>query len=206
VYPAGKSVYLNLWLTDYNNNPVNDVFVAIAFELPNGTFSYFFAAFVQNGLYSSQFMPSYYRGAGRINGIFIVLRNEEYAGTFASISFTLYVPEQPTTTDGISRLLSMAQVAVISALGIFGAAIGGLTWSKRRKGKRLRVPEVDLALTQDIDNTMNRFLAAFVQIEGVIKNEDIDRIQKIESIRAMMSLLEEAKKDFEKLSEKIGGV
>ncbi len=205
-YPLGKSVYLNLWVTDFAGSPVDNLFVAIAFQLPNGSLAYFYAAPVENGLYSSQFLPYYCSEPGRVNGIFIIVRNEEYAGTFASVSFDLYVPTTSTTTQGPGRILSMAQIAFISSTSIFGAFIIGIVWNKRRQGKRLRIPEVDTTLTQDIDNTMNRFLAAFVQIEGVIKSEELDRVQKVESLRAMMNLLEDAKKDFEKLSEKVGGV
>ena len=206
LYPLGKSVYLNLWVTDFAGGPVDNLFVAIAFHLPNGSLAYFFAAAVGNGLYSSQFLPAYCHEPGRVDGIFIIVKSEDYAGTFASVSFNLYLPATSTTTEVSGRILSMPQIAFISSVSVFGAFIIGIVWNKRRQGKRLRIPDVDTTLTQDIDNTMNRFLAAFVQIEGVIKSDELDRVQKVESLRAMMNLLEDAKKDFEKLSEKVGGV
>ncbi|MHA2359165.1 MAG: S8 family serine peptidase [Candidatus Thorarchaeota archaeon] len=90
LYETGRSVYVNLELEDYYGNPVDDLFVAIAYELPNGSLAFFIAGFVEEGLYSSQFTPSYWRSEGRINGIFIVLGDENYAMTYASISFYLY--------------------------------------------------------------------------------------------------------------------
>ncbi|MEM2143248.1 MAG: S8 family serine peptidase, partial [Candidatus Thorarchaeota archaeon] len=205
-YPVGKSVYLSLRLTDIRGHPVNDLFVAVAFELPNGSLTYFFAAFVENGLYASQFMPSYYRDEGRVNCIFIVLTTAEYAGTFASTKFWLYVVEPPPQPPPIERILTMPQVAIIVSSSIFGVTTASILANRRRLRRQLRIPEVDLFLGQDIDNTMNKFLAAFVQMEGVIRNEDLDRVQKVESLRAMMKMMDDAKRDFKRISKRVGGV
>ncbi|MHA1741066.1 MAG: S8 family serine peptidase [Candidatus Thorarchaeota archaeon] len=205
-YPVGRSVFINLQILDYHGNPVNDLTVVVIFQLPNGSQSFFFAGFVENGLYTSQFAPSYWRDEGRINGIFFILRTEEYAGTFASISFWFYRPPSTNSTATEGWKLTMPQVAVITAISIFGGVLAALVWNRARRKRRLRVPEVDTTLAQDIDNTLNRLLAAFVQIEELIRQEDLDRIQKVETVRGMMRVLDKAVEEFEKVSDRVGGV
>ena len=206
MYPVGESVYLNLVLSDVDGNPVNDLFVAIVYELPNGNLSYFIAGFVERGLYSSQFPSGSWNSAGRINGIFIILGDEDYAMTYASVYFFLY--ELPPTTPTVDPLkwLTMPQVALITSIGIFGTLIGGLVQNRRRMKKRLRIPEIDSDLRREIDNTLNTLLAAFAQLEELIKREDLDRIQKVEALRVLMQSIEEGKKMFEHVSDKVGGV
>ncbi len=206
LYSVGRSVYLNLRVTDYYGNPVDDLFVAIAFELPNGNLTFFIAGFIQEGLYSSQFAPSYWNDEGRINGIFIILRDKDYAGTYASISFEFYKPEPTTAPITEPDFLTLAEVAFISAIGGFGALIVGLIWNRRKRSKAYRIPELDSDLTQNIDNALNTLFAAFIQIEELIKREDMDRIEKVESIRGMMKGLERARKEFERVSNEVGGV
>jgi subtilisin family serine protease len=206
LYPVGRSVYLNLNVTDFYGEPVNDLFVAIAFELPDGNLSFFIAGFVESGLYTSQFTPSSWAREGRVNGIFIILREKEYAGTYASISFEFYKPPPTNGTTTEPGILSLAQVAFISAIGGFGALMVGLAWNRRKRSKTYRIPELDAQLVQNIDNALNTLLAAFVQIEELIKREDMDRIEKVESIRGMMKGLQRARKEFEKVSKKVGGV
>ncbi len=205
-YVVGQSVYLQLRLYDYRGRPANDLFVAIAYELPNGSLAYFFAGFVGDGLYSSQFMPSYYRSAGCINGIFIVLRNAEYAGTFASVRFELYVPTAPNATDTTGRLLTLPQIALISSVSTFGTLSVLTLWNRARRGRRLRIPEVDMELVHAIDNTMNMLLAVSVQIEDLVRNEQLDRLEKVEAMRPLMTSIENAKKNFENVSKMVGGV
>jgi subtilisin family serine protease len=204
-YPVGRSVYLNLDVSDYNGEPVDDLFVVIIFELPNGSLAFFIAGSVENGLYSSQFLPSYWRSSGRINGIFMVL-DEDYAPTFASVSFYFIEPDIPTTTDEPWQFLTMVQVAFFSSMGIFGAVMIQAYISKRRKKKQMRIIEVDPVLTSQIDNTLNTMLAAFVQIEDLIRREDLDRVQKVEALRVLMEHLERARKMFRDVSDKVGGV
>ncbi len=206
MYPVGESVYVNLVLKDINGNPVNDLFVAIVYELPNGNLSYFIAGFVEKGLYSSQFAPGSWNSAGRINGIFIILGDENHAMTYASVYFFLY--ELPPTTPTVDpfKWLTMPQVAFITSIGIFGTLIGGLVYNRRRMKKRLRIPEIDGDLRREIDNTLNTLLAAFAQLEELIKREDLDRIQKVEALRVLMQSIEEGKKMFERVSDKVGGI
>jgi hypothetical protein len=205
-YPAGQSVYLNLDVTDYYGNPVNDLFVAIAFELPNGTLAFFIAGFVGNGLYSSQFIPTYWNDDGVVHGIFIILGEEDYANTYAGITFELYDPNVTTPPPGPGPLLTLAQVAIVASLGIFFALIFGLIYNRRRQGKRMRIVEIDTELVREIDNTLNTLLAAFTQIELLIQREDLDRLQKIEALRSLMVTVEEGRRLFEKVSDKVGGV
>jgi subtilisin family serine protease len=205
-YQAGLSVYVNLELTDYDGNPVNDLFIAIAYELPNGSLSFFIAGFVEDGLYSSQFAPIYWRRAGRINGIFLILGDENYAMTYASVSFYLYELEPTTTPPPPFVLLTMAELALITSLVIFGGVIGVLYWNRRRMRRRLRIPEIEPELVREIDNTLSALLAAFTQLEDLIRREDIDRIQKVEALRVLMQDIEEGRKMFDRVSEKIGGV
>ncbi|MFX0107732.1 MAG: DUF4350 domain-containing protein, partial [Candidatus Hodarchaeota archaeon] len=205
-YEAGKSVYLNVHITDYFGDPVNDLFVAIAFELPNGSLTFFIAGFVEDGLYSSQFASGYWESEGTIHGIFVILGGEEYANTFAGISFNLYEPESPTTTGGPSGFLSMPQIALITSVGIFGGFIVSMFTYRSRRRKRMRIAEIEPDLVRDIDNALNVLLAAFTQIEHLIQREDLDRIQKIESLRSLMVTIEEGRKLFEQVSEKVGGV
>ncbi len=204
-YEAGKSVYINLFLKDYYGNPVNDLFVAIAFELPNGTFAYFIAGFVEKGQYTTQFTPDYWRGAGRINGIFIIL-DDEYANTFASIYFTLYVKETPSPTHGGTAILTMSQIAAISSISIFSVVLISQVVSRYRKKKRYRIPDLNEDLIREIDNMLNTLLAVVKQIDDMIQREDIDRIEKIEMLRGLIVGLHEAEKVFREVSEKIGGV
>ncbi len=205
-YPVGRSVFLNLLVRDYYGRPANDLTVVIVFQLPNGSDAYFYAGFVENGLYSSQFAPSYWRDEGRINGIFLILRTEDYAGTFASISFSFYrPPTNPQPTSG-GRVLTMPQIATITGVGVFGAVTVGLAWNRARRRRRLRVPIVDETLAQDIDNMLNQLLAAFVQIEELIRQPGMERVEKVETIRGMMDLLHRALEEFERISGRIGGV
>ncbi|MHA2378955.1 MAG: S8 family serine peptidase [Candidatus Thorarchaeota archaeon] len=206
IYQTGVSVYLNLHVTDYHGQPANDLFVAIVFELPNGSLAFFIAGFVENGLYSSQFIPAYWSSSGRINAIFIMLGGEEYANAYASVSFDLYLPDITTTTTDPDNWLTMAQIALISSVGIFGSLVIGLILYRSRRGKRLRIVEIDTELVREIDNTLNTLLAAFTQIEYLIQREDLDRIQKVEALRGLMATLEEGRKMFEKISDKVGGV
>jgi len=207
LYEAGRSVYVNLKLTDYYGNPADDLFVAIAYELPNGNLTFFIAGFVEDGLYSSQFTPSEWNSEGRINGIFIILGDENYAMTYASVSFDLYVNPPTTTTPFTPQMgLTLAQIAFITSIGIFGGLIGFLVLNRRRMKRRLRVPEIQPELVREIDNTLNNLLAAFMQLEELIQREDLDRIQKIEALRVLMSDIEEGRKMFDKVSDKIGGV
>jgi hypothetical protein len=205
-YQVGRSVYVNLELSDYYGNPVNDLFVAIAYELPNGSLTFFIAGFVEDGLYSSQFAPSYWREEGRINGIFLILGSEDYAMTYASVSFYMYEVEPPTTTPPPITLLTMAELALITSFAIFGGLIVFLVWNRRRMKKRLRIPEIDDELVREIDNTLSALLAAFTQLEELIQREDIDRIQKIEALRVLMEDIEMGRKMFEGVSKKVGGV
>jgi len=81
--------------------------------------------------------------AGRINGIFIILGDENYAMTYASVYFFLYdVPPPPPPDEGFVWL-TMPQVAFITSIGIFGTLIGGLVYNRRRMRRRLRIPEID---------------------------------------------------------------
>jgi subtilisin family serine protease len=206
-YQTGISVYLNLQVTDYYGQPVNDLFVAVVFELPNESLAFFIAGFVENGLYSSQFIPAYWNSPGRINAIFIMLGNEDYASAYASVSFDLYSPDVTTTTTTDPDIwLTMAQIALISSVGVFGGLIIGLMLYRSRRGKRLRIAEIDTELVREIDNTLNTLLAAFTQIEYLIQREDLDRIQKVEALRGLMVTLEQGRKMFEKISDKVGGV
>ncbi|TFG13576.1 hypothetical protein EU537_05830 [Candidatus Thorarchaeota archaeon] len=204
-FPVGKSVYVNLKVWDYYGDPVDDLTVAIAFELPNGNFSYFIAGFVEDGLYSSQFLPSYWSSNGTINGIFIVLR-EEYAGTYASVTFELYTTPPTNGTRNGEPLFTLVQVAFVTSIGIFGVVLVGLAWNKYRRGVRLRIPEIDTELGQDIDNTLNMLLAVFTQMEDVIQRDDLDRIQKIEALRSLMVSMEKAQEEYEDVSDRVGGV
>ncbi|MFX1332704.1 MAG: S8 family serine peptidase, partial [Promethearchaeota archaeon] len=205
-YPAGQSVYLNLDVMDYYGNPVNDLFVAIVFELPNGTLAFFIAGFVGNGLYSSQFIPTYWNGTGVVHGIFIIIGEEEYANTYAGITFELYEPDVTTPPPGPGGLLTLAQVAAIASVSIFFALIVGLIYNRRRRGKRMRIVEIDMELVREIDNALNTLLAAFTQIQLLIQREDLDRLQKIEALRGLMVTVEEGRRLFEKVSDKVGGV
>ena len=204
LYEVGKSVYINLDVTDYYGEPVNDLLVAVAFELPNGNLSFFIAGFVENGLYSTQFMPSYWNEEGTIYAIFIILR-DEYAGTYASISFDFYKPDAANTTSEPAPLLTLVQVAYITSFGIFGAVIIGLFWSRKRRGKRYRIPEIDTALGHDIDNTLNMLMATISMMNELINRDDVDKIQKIEAMRSLMENLARARKHFDDVSDRIGG-
>lgn len=204
-YPVGRSVYLNLDVSDYIGEPVEDLFVVIVFELPNGSLAFFIAGSVENGLYSSQFLPIYWKSSGRINCIFMVL-DEDYAPTFASVSFYFMEPDTPTPTDEPWQFLTMVEIAFLSSMGIFGAVMIQTYVSKRRKKKQMRIVEVDPVLTSQIDNTLNTMLAAFVQIEDLIRREDLDRVQKVEALRVLMEHLERARKMFRDVSDKVGGV
>ena len=205
-YQVGRSVYVNLELTDVDGNPVNDLFVAIAYDLPNGNLSFFIAGFVEDGLYSSQFTPSSWSEEGRINGIFLVLGDENYAMTYASVSFFMYELEPTTPPPPPFVFLTMAELALLTSLGIFGSLIGYLVWNRRRMRKRLRIPEIDTELGREIDNTLSSLLAAFTQLEDLIQREDLDRIQKIEALRVLMQDIEEGRKMFDRVSDKVGGV
>jgi subtilisin family serine protease len=205
-YPAGQSVYLNLDVTDYYGNPVNDLFVAIVFELPNGTLAFFIAGFVGNGLYSSQFIQTYWNDPGVIHGIFIILGEEHYANTYAGITFELYEPDVTTPPPGPDVFLTLAQVATIASVSIFFTLIVGLIYNRRRQRKRMRIVEIDTELVREIDTTLNTLLAAFTQIELLIQREDLDRLQKIEALRSLMVTVEEGRKLFEIVSDKVGGV
>ena len=206
LYPVGRSVYVNLELSDYYGNPVNDLFIAIAYELPNGSLTFFIAGFVEDGLYSSQFAPTYWKSEGRINGIFLILGGEDYAMTYASVSFYLYEVQPTTPPPPPFRLLTMAELALITSLLIFGSLIGYLVWNRRRMRRRLRIPEIEPELVREVDNTLNALLAAFTQLEELIRREDLDRVQKIEALRILMEDIEVGRKMFERVSEKIGGV
>jgi len=205
-YQVGRSVYVNLELTDYNGNPVNDLFVAIAYELPNGSLTFFIAGFVEDGLYSSQFASSYWNEEGKINGIFLILGDEDYAMTYASVSFYLYKLEPTTPPPPPFVLLTMAELALLTSIGIFGGLIGYLFWNRRRMKKRLKIPEIDTELVREIDNTLSALLAAFTMLEDLIQREDLDRIQKIETLRILMQDIDEGRKMFNRVSDKIGGV
>lgn len=205
-YPVGRSVFLNLEVEDVGGNPVDDLTVVIIFELPNGSQAFFFAGFVQDGLYTSQFAPSYWKDEGRINGIFFILKTEEYAGTFASISFEFYRPSHTNNTPTGGPLFTMPQMAFLTFTGVFGSTLLALVWNRRRRRRRLKVPEIDRTLAEDIDNTLNMMRAAFIQIESMMDAGDVDRIQKVEMIRGMMNVLDKALEEFDKVSGRIGGV
>ncbi|MFQ5832487.1 MAG: S8 family serine peptidase [Candidatus Thorarchaeota archaeon] len=205
-YQTGLSVFLNLYVTDYDGQPVNDLFVAIVFELPNGSLAFFIAGFVEDGLYSSQFVPSYWNSSGRINGIFIILGGEDYATTYASVTFELFEPDITTTTTTDGFPLTMAQIALISTVSVFSGLVIGLLLYRSRRRKRMRIIEIDAELVREIDNTLNTLLAAFTQIEDLIQREDLDRIQKIEALRGLMDTLEQGGKMFDRISDKVGGV
>jgi hypothetical protein len=205
-YPFDKSVYLNLKLTNVNGDPVNDMFVAIVYDLPDGNLSFFIAGFVEDGLYSSQFAPRTWKEEGRIHGIFIVMGDENYAMTYASVSFDIYIPETEPGPGEPFIWLTMSQLALATAVSVFGTLIVGLVYNRRRMNRRLRIPEIDTELSRDIDSTLNALLAAFTQLEELIKRDDIDRIQKIEMLRVLMQSLEEGRKMFDRVSDRVGGV
>ncbi|TFH08091.1 MAG: hypothetical protein E4H14_07130 [Candidatus Thorarchaeota archaeon] len=206
MYPYDKSVYLNLYLTDVNGNPVDNLFVAIVYELPDGNLSFFIAGFVVDGLYSSQFAPYTWTSEGRIHGIFLVLGDENYAMTYASISFNVFSPPVIPGPGDPFVWLTMAQLAFVTSTGIFGSLIFGLIYNKRRMKRRLRIPEIDTELSRDIDSTLNALLAAFTQLEELIKREDLDQIQKVETLRVLMQSFEEGRKMFDRVSDRVGGI
>jgi hypothetical protein len=205
-YPVDESVYLNLYLTDINGEPVDDLFVAIVYELPNGNLSFFIAGFVMDGLYSSQFAPGTWDSDGRINGIFIVMGDENYAMTYASVAFDVYVPDTGPGPTEPFVWLTMSQLAFVTSVTIFGSLIVGLVYNRRRMKRRLRIPEIDTELSREIDTTLNALLAAFTQLEELIKREDLDRIQKIEALRVLMESIEEGRKMFDRVSDRVGGI
>jgi subtilisin family serine protease len=204
-YPIGKSVYINLYVFDYTGEPVGDLTVLIIYQLPNGSIAFFIAGYVENGLYGTQFTPNYWKNDGIIHGIFIIL-GEGYASTYASITFELYVPPTSPTSTSPFSFLTMFQVALISSVGIFSALILGLVFYNKRRKKKYRIPELDSQLTMEIDNTLNTLLAAFMQIEELIRREDLDRVEKVELLRVLMESLEQARKMFNDISDKVGGV
>ena len=206
MYPYNKSVFLNLYLTDVNGDPVDDLFVAIVYELPDGNLSFFIAGFVVDGLYSSQFAPSTWTSEGKINGIFIIMGDENYAMTYASVSFSIYIPPIDPGPGDPFVWLTMSQLAFVTATGVFGSLIFGLIYNKRRMKRRLRIPEIDTELSRDIDSTLNALLAAFTQLEELIKREDLDQIQKIEALRVLMQSIEEGRKMFDRVSDRVGGI
>ena len=206
LYPNDQSVYLNLDVTDVHGNPVDDLFVAIVYELPDGSLSFFIAGYVVNGQYTSQFSPSSWGSDGRINGIFIIMGDENYAMTYASIVFDVYVPPSESGPDEPIIWLTMPQLALITSVAIFGSLIGGLVYNKRRMNRRLKIPEIDIELGREIDTTLNALLAAFTQLEELIKRDDLDRIQKIEALRVLMQSIEEGRKMFDRVSDRVGGI
>ena len=206
LYPNDQSVYINLDVTDIHGNPVDDLFVAIVYELPDGNLSFFIAGFVVNGQYTSQFAPGSWSLDGRINGIFIIMGDENYAMTYASIVFDVYIPPSEPGPDDPIIWLTMPQLAFITSIAIFGSLIGGLTLNRRRMKRRLRILEIDTELAHEIDTTLNALLAAFTQLEELIKREDLDRIQKIEALRVLMESIEEGRKMFDRVSDRVGGV
>ena len=126
--------------------------------------------------------------------------------TYASVSFDLFVVEPPASPPPPFVFLTMAELALITSFGIFGAMIGYLYWNRKRMKKRLRIPEIDTELGREIDNTLSSLLAAFMQLEDLIQREDLDRIQKIEALRVLMQDIEEGRKLFDRVSDKVGGV
>ena len=72
--------------------------------------------------------------------------------------------------------------------------------------RRLRIPEIDIELSRDIDSTLNALLAAFTQLEELIKREDLDQIQKIEALRVLMESIAEGRKMFDRVSDRVGGI
>jgi len=206
MYPIDKSVYLNLYVTDVNGDPVNDLFVAIVYELPDGNLTFFIAGYVMDGLYSSQFAPGNWHDEGRINGIFIIMGDENYAMTYASVAFNLYIPPTEAGPGDPFIWLTMPQLALITSVCIFGGLIGGLIYNRGRMKKRLRIPEIDTELGRDIDSTLNALLAAFTQLQELIRRDDLDRIQKIEALRVLMDSIEEGRKMFDRVSDRVGGV
>ncbi|MBE0525446.1 MAG: hypothetical protein IH631_00785 [Candidatus Thorarchaeota archaeon] len=206
LYSIDRSVYLNLQVSDVNGNPVDDLFVAIVYELPDGNLSFFIAGFVDDGLYSSQFGARTWEEEGRIHGIFIILGTEDYAMTYASISFDMFVPPIEPGPGEPFAWLTMSQLALVTSVGIFGSLIVGLFQNRRRMKKRLRIPEIDTELGREIDTTLNALLAAFTQLEELIKREDLDQIQKIEALRILMQSIEEGRKMFDRVSDQVGGI
>ena len=93
-----------------------------------------------------------------------------------------------------------------TSIGVFGSLIFGLVYNRRRMKRRLRIPEIDTELGQDIDSTLNALLAAFTMLEELIKREDLDQIQKIERLRVLMQSIEEGRKMFDRVSDRVGGV
>ena len=205
-YPYDRSVFLNLYLTDVNGDPVDDLFVAIVYELPDGNLSFFIAGFVMDGLYSSQFTPGTWTSEGRINGIFIVMGDENYAMTYASVSFNIYIPPIETGPGDPFAWLTMSQLAFVTATSVFGSLIFGLVYNRRRMKRRLRIPEIDTELSRDIDSTLNALLAAFTQLQELIRRDDLDQIQKIEALRVLMQSIEEGRKMFDRVSDRVGGI
>jgi hypothetical protein len=118
----------------------------------------------------------------------------------------MYELEPTTPPPPTFIFLSMPEIALLTSLGIFGGVIGYLYWNRRRMKKRLRIPEIDTALGREIDNTLSSLLAAFTQLEDLIQREDLDRIQKIEALRVLMQDIEEGRKMFDRVSDKVGGV
>ena len=92
-----------------------------------------------------------------------MLGNEEYASAYASVSFDLYSPDVTTTTTTDPDIwLTMAQIALISSIGVFGGLIVGLMVYRSRRRKRLRIAEIDTELVREIDNTLNTLLALVI--------------------------------------------
>ncbi|MHA1839464.1 MAG: DUF4350 domain-containing protein, partial [Candidatus Ranarchaeia archaeon] len=61
---AGEKVYIELYITDINDAPINNLTVYCAFRLPNDEIQFFFASPVKDGKYSTVFLNMWWESTG----------------------------------------------------------------------------------------------------------------------------------------------
>ncbi len=204
LFEQGKDVYMVANITNQKGVPVEGLEIFVGFRLPNGSLRFFLVGDLGNGHYSTVFMHMFWEDTGTIHAILIIFPSENYTGTFASTSFTYYqASKTPSEEQGIPRMVLVMQ-SIIGVFGTFGFLILSLLISRKRRGKRMTIPELHVDIVNEVDNKTNTLIASSKLIEEVAKREDLDLLERMEIIGDLLKGLDKAIKEFRKLAKKLG--
>ncbi len=203
-FEQGKDVYMVAYVTNHQGVAVEGLEIFVGFRLPNGSLRFFLVGDIGRGHYSTAFMHIFWEDVGTIHAILIIFPSENYTGTFASTSFTYVSSSAPPPEETESSRMALVIQSIIGVFGTFGFLILSLLISRKRRGKRMTIPELHVDIINEVENKTNTLIASSKLVEEVTKREDLDILERMEIIGDLLKGLEKAIEEFRKLAKKLG--
>jgi hypothetical protein len=206
-YPQGSRVYIDLMVFNTSGHEVENLEVFAAFYLPNGNTSFIFASHVTGGQYVTFFLPLFYNGTGDVYTIFLIQKNDQYIGTYASTKFTITEYTAPPPPDVQQSLFEMFYnlITTVIVIGSLVVVVGGYLISKRKPAQRMRVPELREEFMTEVDNVLNLLNITFKGILGDLENPETDNLYKVVQAFTELDDLKPTLPKLRRMAREIGG-